>query len=496
METHSSCESGRRALGAGPPKRPVDFDHKSEGEPLEERRLAAVMAADMVSYSRLMELDEQGTIARQKAHRAELIDPKIAECRGRIVKTTGDGMLVEFASVVEAVACAVSIQTNMRTRETEIEQDSRIRYRIGINLGDLLLDGDDILGDGVNIAARLEAMSDPGGVLISDVVYQSVAGKLDLEFEDLGPRSVKNISKPVHMWRWIASGAAGYGVSRAETTEQEIRFCLAEDATRIAYATVGSGPPLVRAPNWMTHLEYDWQNPVWRHLVSALSRNHQLVRFDQRGNGLSDWDPPELSFDSIVTDIEAVVGAAGLTRFPLLGISQGCAYSIAYAVRYPQRVTRLVLYGGFAAGRRRTGSEGDMRQADLQRQLIRDGWGQDNPAFRQFFTSLFMPNASKEQMDWFNDLQRVTTSPESATRLRDVVDNLDVRELAGQVAVPTLVMHGRDDGMVPFEAGRRMAALIPGARFVALDSANHLMLEDEPAWQRFLNEVRAFLDAE
>ena len=225
-----------------------------------------------------------------------------------------------------------------------------------------------------------------------------------------------------------------------------------------------------------------------------LAKNHQLVRFDQRGNGLSDWNPVEFSFDKMITDLETVVEAVGLERFPLLGVSQGCAYSIAYAVRYPERVSRLVLYGGFLVGKRRTGSESDVQQADMQREMIRQGWGQDNPAFRQFFTTLFMPGATKEQMDWFNELQRTTTSPESAAKLRDVVDNTDISDLAGQISVPTLVLHCRDDGIVPFEAGRRMAAMIPDARFVALDGANHLMLEHEPAWPRFLSEVQSFLE--
>jgi pimeloyl-ACP methyl ester carboxylesterase len=243
----------------------------------------------------------------------------------------------------------------------------------------------------------------------------------------------------------------------------------------------------------MHHLEYDWQSPVWGHLLRAFARDHTLVRFDQRGNGLSDWNAPTIDFDSMVDDLASVIEVTGLERFPLFGISQGCSYSIAYAIRHPEKVSRLLLYGGFAKGGLQTGSEADQQMAALETQMIREGWGQDNPAFRQFFTTRFMPGASKEQMDWFNEMQRNTTSPETAARLRGLTNNIDVSDLLAGISVPTLVLHCRDDGIVPFDAGRRMAASIPGARFVALEGHNHLILEDEPAWPRFLQEARDFL---
>ena len=316
-----------------------------------ERRLAAVLAADMVGYTRLMEADEAGTIARQKKHRKALIDPKIAAHRGRIVKTTGDGMLVEFASVVDAVESAVAIQQAMAGREADIPEDRRIRYRIGINLGDIVFDGDDILGDGVNIAARLEGIAEPGGICLSGTVYEQVFTKLDLAFDDRGEQNLKNVSRPIRAYG-VVLGGAGADASAAGRREvrQDIRFCTAPDGVRIAYATAGEGAPLVKAANWMTHLEYDWESPIWGHLVQDLARDHLLLRYDQRANGLSDWDVGDISFETFVSDLETAVDAAGLDRFGLLGISQGCAASIAYAVRHPDRVTHLVLYGGYARG--------------------------------------------------------------------------------------------------------------------------------------------------
>ncbi|MEM7022018.1 MAG: alpha/beta fold hydrolase [Pseudomonadota bacterium] len=460
----------------------------------EERKLAAILAADMVGYSRLMEADESGTIARQRTHRRELIDPQIAKHRGRIVKTTGDGMLVEFASVVEAVTCALAIQEVMPEREAGVADLQRIQYRIGINLGDIVIEGDDIYGDGVNIAARLEALCEPGGICVSDVVYQSIGGKIERAFRDLGSQKVKNISRLVHAWQWH-SGQEGQreAVVAEAGAQQEIRFCAAPDGVQIAYALVGTGSPLVKAPNWMNHLEYDWRSPLWRHLMEDFAQSHTLIRFDQRGNGLSDWDVDEISFEAFVRDLEAVVDAVGLERFPLLGISQGCAISVAYAARHPERVTKLVLYGGYARGRRKRGSKAAIEQADAMVTMIRHGWGQDNPSFRQLFTSAFMPDATPEQMRWFNELQKICVSPETAARIRDANENVDVTEVLSQIRAPTLVLHCREDGIVSFDEGRRMAAMIPGARFVPLEGRNHLMLDNEPAWPRFLSEVKSFL---
>jgi pimeloyl-ACP methyl ester carboxylesterase/DNA-binding winged helix-turn-helix (wHTH) protein len=276
---------------------------------------------------------------------------------------------------------------------------------------------------------------------------------------------------------------------------QDIQFCTASDGVRIAYATVGSGPPLLKTANWLNHLEYDWQSPVWSHLLRALASHHRLIRYDERGNGLSDWDVDDISFEAFVRDLESVAEANGLESFPLLGISQGCAVSIAYAVRHPERVSHLILYGGYARGRRRRGQPAQVEQADALLTLMRQGWGQENPAFRQIFTSLFIPEATAEQATWFNDLQRMTSSPENAARIRQALDDLDVSGLLPEVRVPTLVLHCRDDAVQPFEEGRRMAAGIPGSRFVALDSRNHMILEHEPARARLLDEIARFLES-
>ena len=276
--------------------------------------------------------------------------------------------------------------------------------------------------------------------------------------------------------------------------EQHIHFCKTEDGVSIAYAAVGQGPTLVKAANWLSHLEYDWTSPVWRHWLEGLSRHHRFLRYDERGCGLSDWDIDDFSLDAWVQDLEAVVEASGLDRFPLLGLSQGGPIAIAYAVRHPEKVSHLILHGTYVLGRlRRQPSEEQLREIEVFNELISLGWGKSNPAFRQVFATMFMPEASGEQLHWFNELQRVSSTPENAVKIRRTFSTIDVSDLAPKLDVPTLILHCKNDAVIPFEQGRFLATLIPGSRFVPLESNNHILLADEPAWAQFLEEVYDFL---
>jgi serine/threonine protein kinase/pimeloyl-ACP methyl ester carboxylesterase len=278
--------------------------------------------------------------------------------------------------------------------------------------------------------------------------------------------------------------------------EQQIHFCTTHDGVQIAYGTVGQGPPLVKAANWLSHLEFDWQSPIWRHLLREFSRDQTFIRYDERGNGLSDWNVADLSFNAWVEDLESVVNAAKVDRFPLLGISQGGAVAIAYAVRHPEKVSHLILYGAYARGWITRDSADEIEQRQAQLTLVRLGWGKDNPAFRQLWTSLYAPDATPEQAQSFNDLQRISTSPENAVKLLTEMGKIDVVDLLPQVKVPTLVLHCRDEAGVPFEEGRKIAAMIPGARFVPLEGRNHLLLEGAPSWGTFVKEIRRFIGTE
>jgi len=274
---------------------------------------------------------------------------------------------------------------------------------------------------------------------------------------------------------------------------QSVTFCRTADGVHLALACTGTGAPLVKAANWLNHVEFDRESPVWSPLIDMLSGHSRLVRYDARGNGLSDWDVEDISFETFVRDLETVVDAAGLERFALLGMSQGAAVSIAYATRHPERVSKLILIGGFAQGWRRICNKEEIAQREALEGLIRLGWGRDNPAFRQVFTSLFIPGGTPEQMRWFNDLQRISTSPDNALRIFRALAEIDVLPLLPRVQAPTLVLHSRGDARIPFSQGLALAHGIPDARFVALDSDNHVILSHEPAWQRLSSEIRTFL---
>ncbi|GLS24468.1 hypothetical protein GCM10007877_01790 [Marinibactrum halimedae] len=274
---------------------------------------------------------------------------------------------------------------------------------------------------------------------------------------------------------------------------QKIQFCTAEDGVRIAYATIGEGTPIVKAANWLSHLEHDWDSPIWSPLFRELATDHQFIRYDERGNGLSDWEVDTISFESFVTDLETVVDASGVDRFALLGISQGAAVSIEYAIRYPERVSHLILFGGYAAGWRIGASEATIKEREAVMTLTSTGWGQDNPAYRQIFSSTFMPSANAQELAWFNEFQRLTTSPENAVRFLSVFGDIDVRHQLSKVQVPTLVIHSMGDLRIPVATGRDIAATIPNAEFVGLDSDGHLLLGREPASDLFVETVREFL---
>ena len=275
---------------------------------------------------------------------------------------------------------------------------------------------------------------------------------------------------------------------------QKIRFLRSHDGVRLAYSTSGQGSAVVKAATWLSHLEYDWESPVWRHVLQSLSARHQLLRYDERGCGLSDWQVDELGFESWVRDLEAVVDATGLERFALLGISQGASIAIAYAVRHPQRVTHLVLQGGYARGRLvRNPTRQQAEEAEMMCRLAEIGWGRTDPSFRQFFTTQFIPGGSPEQHAWFNELERVSTSPANAARFMREFNRIDVSALLPLVRCPTLVLHSREDVRVPFEEGRLLAMNIPGATLVPIDSRNHLLLEHEPGWALARAAIEQFL---
>jgi pimeloyl-ACP methyl ester carboxylesterase/DNA-binding winged helix-turn-helix (wHTH) protein len=288
----------------------------------------------------------------------------------------------------------------------------------------------------------------------------------------------------------VGSTAAQSGGER-----QGIRFCRAADGTRIAYATVGSGPPLLKAANWMSHLSLEWTTPVWAHWLAGLARNRTLIRYDERGCGLSDWEVPSFSFEDWVDDLETVVEAAGIDRFPLLGVSQGGAVAIAYAVRHPERVSRLILAGAYARGRSvRAENDAQRAEASLDLELARVGLARQDPSYLRVFASQFLPDGTPEEWEEFTSFQRNTTSPTNAIRFLEEFAMIDVSAIAHEVSCPTLILHSRDDVRVPRSQAMELAGMIRDSELVLLDSGNHLLSATEPAWTAFLSHIDMFLD--
>jgi pimeloyl-ACP methyl ester carboxylesterase len=326
-----------------------------------------------------------------------------------------------------------------------------------------------------NVSLVRRALGDARGVEIQTVRGQGYRLVADVHRTETGPAATRP------------------SVSSAPLPPQRTYFCKAVDGARLAYATFGHGAPIVKVANWLSHLELDWDSPVWTPWLELLGRDRCLVRYDARGNGLSDWSPPSLSFEAFVSDLGAVFDAAGVERAPLLGISQGAAIAAAYAARHPERVSALVLIGGCARGWRVKGHAKLVEFFEALTVLMRQGWGLEHPAFRQVFTTGFFPEGPQHYADWFNELQRQTTTPENAARLMSCSGDVDVRDELPRVKVPTLVLHARGDLVLPIKDGIELASGIAGARFVPLDSKNHILHPDEPAWGRFVAELESFL---
>jgi DNA-binding SARP family transcriptional activator/pimeloyl-ACP methyl ester carboxylesterase len=343
--------------------------------------------------------------------------------------------------------------------------------------------------------ARMERLLDAGDRAGARRQFESLERVLHAEL-GIGPSAeALALYERTHA-RQASPAAPPRDPRHSDLASQTIHFCSTPDGVRLAYAVSGTGPPLVKASNWLTHLDYDWASPVWRHWWRGLSRHHTLIRYDERGCGLSDRDVADFNLDAWVRDLETVVDTLGIERFPLLGISQGGPIAIRYTQLHPERVTRLVLYGTGPQGRRiraRTDEERDALDALVA--LMRLSWGSDQPLFRTLFTGMFMPDAPIEQWRAFDELQRQTASPENAARLWDAFQRIDVVEATRSLDLPTLVLHARDERNRSYADAESLAGMIRGSRIVALESSNHILQEHEQAFAHFLDEVERFLEA-
>jgi pimeloyl-ACP methyl ester carboxylesterase/class 3 adenylate cyclase len=443
--------------------------------PTVERMLATVLFGDIVDSTTLASTLGDLRWGQLLATFHSRVEAVAAQHDARVVKSTGDGFLVTFGSASAAMSAAAGFGAAASDLEFPLRQ--------GLHAGEIEVRDDDVSGLAVHVAARVCAAADGGEVYATATVRDMMSGA-DVTLAHVGRRSLRGVPGIWSLYRLAPE-------TQAEP-DQMIGFCRSVDGVRIAYAVAGNGPPLVRPATWLTHLQHDWVSPLWRPMLTALATNYTLVRYDERGCGLSERHVDRFDVDAWVDDLEAVVDALGLERFPLFGQSQGAAVAIAYAARHPERVSRMVLYGGFLRGAARNPRIDASALTALQT-LTRAGWGGTNPAFRRIFATLMVPQADVDELRWFDELQSSSTTPDNAVRLLDAFLTLDVRDAASRLEVPTLVLHATDDAMVPLKESTLIASMIPGARFVPLDSANHVLLPREPAFAHLLAEIDAFL---
>ncbi|MGO1117309.1 alpha/beta fold hydrolase [Rhodovibrionaceae bacterium A322] len=460
---------------------------------MKSRYLAAILSIDVVGYSRMMQSDPDKLLAAVNAIFRGVVRPQVTKAQGRVFKLMGDGALIEFPSAQLALDCAVAIQKDLREGDPVYEFHEPVLLRLGLHAGDLVRENDDLFGEPINIAARLQSRAEPGGILLSQMLAQLAGGGSGIRLRREGVQTFKNIDQPLETLSVDMTDEQLDDERQKLALSQTIRFFQTRDKAHLAWTSVGSGPPVVKAPNWIGHLEHDWHNPGSRNLFTSLAGRHQLIRFDGRGNGLSDWDVAEFSFDLFVDDLARVFDAAKIDRAPIVGLSQGCPIAVGFAARYPERVSGLVLMGGFAVGRAKRKSKKEREQAKALQAMMEAGWDDDYPSLRDHMARLIVPGAAHEDLLRYAEVMREIISPANIARYRAALEEFDVRDLLPDIQVPALVMHAKGDRMQPIEQSRVLASGLPDARFIAFDSDNHIFVENDPCWPLVEREMLEFL---
>jgi class 3 adenylate cyclase/pimeloyl-ACP methyl ester carboxylesterase len=495
------------------------------------RQLAAIMFSDIAGYTLIMGRDEQEGLRAVRTHH-ELLQSLLPKYNGRILGDAGDGILMGFQSAVDAVRCACEMQAALK-------DDAEFNVRIGIHVGDVVYSDNSVLGDGVNIASRIHALAPPGGICISERVYEEIRNQPGLPAKFLGEKTLKNVSRPIRVFGLATPGIAidgeannslrrrlprrgllvalvaiaatvlGYEllynevatlariyVPRMLTPEvdQTIAYCTTTDGVRIAYGTSGKGPPVVIVVGLLTHLKLGLFSPTYNSaFLKPLIARHTVVQYDGRGFGMSDRGLKDYSVEARLRDLGAVVDTLKLDRFALYGISSGAEVSIAYAAKHPERVTRMVLYAGDVDNGPDESLTPDQRKvADAATTLIVNAWG--SGAIRELVASFEMPGASDVEKRFFSEVMRESATPEDFKAFYFALSQVDVKPLAVRVRVPTLIVQARNDQMNPLAHSKKVADLIPGARLVIVEGADHIPMPGTAESEQIAQLVVPFLD--
>ena len=449
-------------------------------------RIAAILALDVVGYTSRMAQDPDATLKDVQRILEDIVRPSVRNGRGRIFKLTGDGALVEFETAAEAIDTANLIQRELR--------GDPVVLRAGIHVGDVTVNGDDIFGEAVNIATRLEASAPPGGCLVSRTATDVAGAGTRASLKPEGAMRLKGFPVPVEVMS-IDPDAEGREAEWArQAADQQIRFTTSRDGTRLAWTETGSGDFMVKAPNWIQHLEYEWTNSPLDGWLPRLSKLVRLVRFDSRNNGLSDRGVKDISLDRFVDDLESVFDAAGIERAPVFGLSFGAAVAAAFAATHPERVSGLILMSGFAQGLAKRHRPRDATLGRSIKEMSKDGWNDEYPSVRHLFAQSFSPEASPQDHHTYAEFMKQAIDVGDMLRVSDEsVDIVDITDLLPKIVCPALILHANRERWHSMEQGRRLAAGIPNARFVGLDTANNTMPAYDPAWTKAIAEIQTFL---
>lgn len=462
-----------------------------------ETTLAVIFHCDIVGSTTLVSNDERLAHERIQSLFARLSEV-IASHGGTTSELRGDALLAKFERASDSVQAALNFQAANESFNIELQDNIKPEARIGIALGEVVIADSTLTGAGVVMAQRLEQLAEPGGVVVQGAIKEALPERLAIQFNFLGEQALKGFKNPVRAFSVTAANppAASADKKRIGLADQgPVLYCSSADGASIAYTEVGDGMPMLAVGSWMTHLEQDWENPAWAHYLRFLAKDHRLIRYDQRGNGMSDWDAP-LAFDLMVADLASVVDRIEADKVTLFGPSQAASVSIAYAREHPQKVSALILYGAYTRGRCKRGKVGDQQESEALVTFFRQNWGNENPVARQMMTSMLMPDATQQQAVWFNQFQKACAPAENIARFRELYDNIDVSGYLPDINIPTLVIHSVRDAIAPLAEGKLIASRIPGARLVTLESSSHMAFEQEPSFQRFIDAVNDFMESQ
>lgn len=450
------------------------------------RRIAAILCLDVVDFSAMMQVDSKTTMRDLNTLLRTVVRPAVRSGEGRIFKMMGDSVLAEFPVATGAVHTAAEILRGV--------DGARIKLRAGVHVGEVTGKGEDVFGDAVNIATRLQTAARPGNGLVSRLAAELAGSGADERVQLLpeGALRLKGIAAPVEAMSFDLGNDGSRKLQAEQGMLQDIRFATSSDGVRLAWTTMGEGPPLVRAPTWISHLEHELEtiNGQWQY---DLAETHRLIRFDQRGNGLSDRAVEDISLERFLDDLETVMTAAQVERAPLFCRSQGAAIGAAFAVRYPERVTGLVILGGFVKGPLVRSEPRHVELTAALDAMARVGWDDDYPSVRDHFATVMAPTASGPDQRLFAEVMHQAITAQDFARFREKVGQVDVSAMLSDVKCPALVLHGAGDRMHPIEQGRSFAAGITQSHFIALPTSNHIMPRYDPAWSLAMREISRFL---